>query len=129
MDWLKLFNSLEYNASGFGKWSVNTQHVFFATPAKPAILTAYQALPQTLNGTTTLKELWHSSSLVSNYGPGGVKFVAPTIANGLVFVAGGVPGYAPGLPGSMNVNCTATFLVTSTTPACQGMLSVYGQLH
>jgi hypothetical protein len=117
------------NASGFGKWSVNTQHVFFATPAKPAILTAYQALPQTVNGTTTLKELWHSSSLVSNYGPGGVKFVAPTIANGLVFVAGGVPGYAPGLPGSMNVNCTATFLVTSTTPACQGMLSVYGQLH
>jgi hypothetical protein len=116
-------------ASGYGKWSVNSQHVFFATAATPAILTAYQALPQTVKGSTILKELWHSSTLVSNYGPGAVKFVAPTIANGFVFVAGGAPGYAPGMPGAMNVTCTATFLATSTTPACQGMLSVYGKLH
>jgi len=103
--------------------------VFQATAAKPAILTAYQAVPQTVNGTTTLKEIWDSSTLTSNYGPGAVKFVAPTIANGFVFVAGGTSSYAPGLPGGTNVTCTATFLVTAQTPACQGMLSVYGQLH
>src|SRR5580704_17084231 len=43
-------------------------------------------------------------------------------------LSGGVFGYAPGLPGATGVNCTATFLVTAITPACQGMLSVHGQL-
>ena len=117
------------NASGYGKWTPNTKDVFQATAARPAILTAYQAVPQTVNGATTLKELWTSSTMVSNYGPGAVKFVAPTIANGFVFVAGGTSGYAPGLPGGPNVTCTATFLATTQTPACQGMLSVYGQLQ
>lgn len=117
------------NTSGFGKWSESSNHTFFATPARPAILTAYQAVPQTQGGVTTLKELWVSSNKTSNAGPGAIKFMAPTIANGLVFLAGGAPGYAPGLPGSTGVTCTATFLVTAQTPACQGMLSVYGQLH
>lgn len=59
----------------------------------------------------------------------GTKTV-PTVANGLVFVAGGVPGYAPGQPGGTNVNCTATALVNTSTPnACHGMLSVYGKIH
>lgn len=90
---------------------------------------AYQAVPQIIKGVSKLKEIWESSTLTSNTGPGAVKFVVPTIANGLVFVAGGVPAYGPGLPGGTNVTCTASFLVTGTTPACQGMLSVYGQLH
>ena len=46
-----------------------------------------------------------------------------------MFVPGGVPNYAPGLPGGPNVNCTASFLVTESTPACQGMLSVYGEIQ
>jgi hypothetical protein len=47
-----------------------------------------------------------------------------------VFVAGGVSGYAPGLPGGTNVNCTAKALVNGSTPTvCQGMLSVYGKVH
>jgi hypothetical protein len=117
------------NTGGFGKWSPNSQGVFQATAAKPAILTAYQAVPQTVNGSTILKELWASSTLTSNYGPGAVKFVAPTIANGFVFVPGGTSGYAPGMPGGLAVTCTATFLATAQTPPCQGMLSVYGQLH
>ena len=117
------------NAGGFGRWSANGNGSFQATPAKPAVLVAYQAVPQTVQGVNTLKELWESSSISTNFGPGAVKFTVPTVANGFVFVAGGVSGYAPGLPGSTGVNCTATFLVTSTTPACQGMLSVYGPLH
>jgi len=113
----------------FGQWSVNKQKVFQSSPAKPAILTAYEAVPQTVKGVTTLKELWESSGSTSNYGPGAVKFTVPTVANGFVFVGGGVSGYAPGLPGGPSVNCTASFLVTSSTPACQGMLSVYGELQ
>lgn len=117
------------NASGYGKWTPNTKGMFQATAARPAILTAYQAVPETVQGILTLKELWTSSTMISNYGPGAVKFVAPTIANGFVFVAGGTSNYAPGMPGGTNVTCTATFLVTAQTPACQGTLSVYGQMH
>jgi len=65
-----------------------------------------------------------------NTGPGAVKFAVPTVAGGLVFVPGGTPGYAPGVPGGTGVNCTAAALADSTTPTiCGGMLSVYGQLH
>jgi hypothetical protein len=117
------------NAGGYGRWSSTGNGTFQASPAKPAVLAAYQAVPQTVRGVPMLKELWQSSSISTNFGPGAIKFTVPTIANGFVFVAGGTSGYAPGLPGSSGVNCTATFLVTSTTPACQGMLSVYGKLH
>jgi hypothetical protein len=117
------------NVSGFGQWSPNAQFVFQSIPAKPAVLTAYQAIPQTVKGVSGLKALWESSTSTNNYGPGAVKFTVPTVANGLVFVPGGVPNYAPGLPGGPNVNCTASFLVTESTPACQGMLSVYGEIQ
>jgi hypothetical protein len=116
------------NVGAFGQWSPNKKQVFESNPAKPAILTAYQAVPQAVNGVTGLKALWESSTSTKNYGPGAVKFTVPTVANGFVFVPGGVSGYAPGLPGGPNVNCTASFLATSTTPTCQGMLSVYGQI-
>ena len=56
------------------------------TPAKPAVLLAYQAVPQTVQGVSALKELWESSSISGNFGPGAVKFTVPTIANALVFV-------------------------------------------
>lgn len=117
------------NVGGYGQWAPNSKLVFQSNPARPAILAAYQAVPQTFNGATILRFLWESSTSTANYGPGAVKFTVPTVANGFVFVPGGVSGYAPGLPGGDKVNCTASFLATSTTPTCQGMLSVYGQLH
>jgi hypothetical protein len=116
------------DAGGYGRWLPNGSGVFQSTPATPAILVAYQAMPNPT--TNSLIELWQSDSSPSNFGPGAVKFSVPTIANGLVFVSGGVPGYAPGLPGGTNVNCTAAALTNSSTPTvCQGMLSVYGKIH
>ena len=119
------------DAGGYGRWLPNGSGAFQSTPATPAILVAYQAVPQlNLQNQLVLNELWQSDSSPSNFGPGAVKFSVPTIANGLVFVAGGVSGYAPGLPGGTNVNCTAKALVNGSTPTvCQGMLSVYGKVH
>ncbi len=116
------------DAGGYGAWNASTQK---AKSATSAILVAYQAVPQTTLGVTTLKELWESDSSSSNFGPGAVKFSVPTIANGLVFVPGGTQGYAPGPPttGTNNVNCTAAYLaIGNSTPICGGMLNVYGKL-
>ncbi len=113
------------NYAGSGVWKPNTNS---STAASPAALIVYDAIP---NATThLLKEVWESSQTKGNNGAGAVKFTVPTIAGGLVFVAGGIPGYAPGPPGGKGVNCTAAALVTSGTPkVCGGMLSVYGKLH
>lgn len=114
------------DSGGYGIWQSLAQ---VAVAAKPAILIVYDAIPVGMQ-TLSLQELWESSSPAGNAGPGAVKFTVPTIAGGLVFVPGGTPGYAPGLPGSTNVNCTAAALANSTTPTvCGGMLSVYGKLH
>jgi hypothetical protein len=103
-----------------------------STPAQPAVLAVYQAVPTSVNGTIVLEYLWASSLNTSNYGgPGSVKFAVPTVANGLVFVPGGASGYAPGpldIPGSL-ANCTASALATQTTPACLGLVTVYGRVH
>jgi hypothetical protein len=114
------------DASGFGVWHPLSN---LSQAAKPAVLFAYNAIPGPPNA-PVLSELWKSSTGTSNAGPGAVKFAVPTVAGGLVFVSGGTPGYAPGVPGGTDVNCTAAALVNSTTPTiCGGMLSVYGQLH
>lgn len=111
--------------SGAGVWSPFKN---LSTAAQPAILTVYDAVPNPTKH--VLSELWQSSTIAANNGPGAVRFTVPTIAGGLVFIAGGTPGYAPGPPGAPGVNCTATALVNSTTPnSCGGMLSVYGKLH
>jgi len=113
------------NYSGVGVWSPFKN---LSTAAQPAVLTVYDAVPNP--NKHVLTELWESSTLAANNGPGAVRFTVPTIAGGLVFIGGGTPGYAPGPPGAPGVNCTATALVNSTTPnACGGMLSVYGKLH
>jgi hypothetical protein len=74
------------NAGGrYGHWLRNATPppAFVSTAAQPAILVAYQAVPNPQ--TITLTELWESSTISSDYGPGAVKFIVPTIANGLVF--------------------------------------------
>jgi hypothetical protein len=118
------------DAGGYGRWDKNSNTGLFQSyPATPAVLIVYIAVPTLFGGSTVLEELWSSNLSQSNSGPGAVKFTVPTVANGLVFVAGGVPGYAPGQPGGTNVNCTATALINTSTPtACQGMLSVYGKI-
>jgi hypothetical protein len=100
-----------------------------AQAAQPANLIVYNPIPGPA-GAPALRELWESSVGTTNAGPGAVKFTVPTVAGGLVFVAGGTPRYAPGPPGATNVNCTAAALVTTATPTvCGGLLSVYGRIH
>jgi hypothetical protein len=114
------------DSSGFGWWQPLTNS---STVAKAANLIVYNPIPGPPNA-PVLRELWESSTGGFNTGPGAVKFTVPTVAGGLVFVPGGTPGYAPGLPGGTRVNCTAAALTNSTLPAiCGGMLSVYGKLH
>jgi hypothetical protein len=113
------------DTGGYGQWRPLTNS---ALAAKPALLVAYNPIPTT-KGTPVLTALWESSVSAANAGPGAVKFAVPTIAGGLVFVPGGTPGYAPGLPGGTGVNCTASALATATTPTCGGKLSIYGMLH
>jgi len=115
------------DAGTYGHWSYNkATNSWQSYPASPAMLVAYEAVPQKVNNVTSLLELWESDTLSSNYGPGAVKFSVPTIANGLVFVGGGASGYAPGPLNGTNVTCTSAAQATANTPECQGMLSVYG---
>jgi hypothetical protein len=74
--------------------------------AKQAVLHAYAAVPSS----GSLVHLWSSTTT----GPGAVKFMVPTVVNGKVYVAGGIPGY---LPNSSNCPMYST--------AC-GQLTVYG---
>jgi hypothetical protein len=71
-----------------------------------------------------MTRFWSSTS---GNGPGAVKYVVPTIANGMVFVAGGASNYAPGPQGQTGVNCSPA-ASGGTAPTCQGLLVVYGQL-
>jgi len=113
------------NSGSYGLWNAATSA---SKAAKPAVLIVYNAVPS--GNPPVLQELWESSKGTANTGPAAVKFTVPTIAGGLVFVAGGTPGYAPGPAGGKSVNCTASALVSSATPTvCGGMLSIYGKLH
>ena len=112
------------NAAGYGFWNATKST---AQAAQPGVLVVYDAVPSAT--TNVLKEVWDSSTSAGNAGPGAVRFTVPTVAGGLVFVAGGAPGYAPGPVGGTGVNCTAAALATSTTPTCGGLLEVYGKLH
>ncbi|HLZ43560.1 MAG TPA: hypothetical protein VKQ11_21515 [Candidatus Sulfotelmatobacter sp.] len=113
------------NAFGPGSWRPDINS---SVAAQPVVLLVYKAVPNV--STQSLRQLWQSSQTAGNKGPGAVRFTVPTIAGGLVFIAGGTQGYAPGPPGGANVNCTAAALVSSATPnICGGQLSVYGKLH
>jgi hypothetical protein len=122
-------NGLYYGVLGTGATSDPGSVIDFS--AAGVVNTVYTAPPTTVGGQVVLENIWKSSISTSNYGPGAVKFAVPTVANGLVFVPGGASGYAPGAPDiqGSGANCTATALATQTTPACQGLVSVYGKLH
>jgi hypothetical protein len=89
--------------------------------SSPGTLIAYAAVPvqEQQNGPLVLKYLWDSTKL-TNYStamPGAVKFVIPTIAEGYVFIAGGIPAYL----GISTTGCQA-----SNPPplSCAGQLTV-----
>lgn len=114
------------DTGSYGSWQPLSG---ISKPAGPDILVVYNAIPSGKK-LDTLNVLWESTVGTGNAGPGAVKFTVPTVAGGLVFVGGGAPGYAPGLPGGTNVNCTAAVLVNTTTPTvCGGLLSIYGKKH
>ncbi len=108
--------------SSFGRWDGTQSH-----PAAPSILHAYAAVPFNQNGTIILNPLWSSPSSGAGVAPGAVKFTIPTVANGMVFVAGGLGSYAPGPSGGTKVTCTSEATNSSTT--CQGQLVVFGQIN
>jgi hypothetical protein len=82
--------------------------------AGPPVLYAYQAVADP-NNNHALDYLWDSSSLNSSM-PGAVKFAMPTIADGRIFIAGGVPGYF-GIPSP--AQCPS-----GTTLTCGGQLTI-----
>ena len=67
------------------------------SPAQPAVLRAYKAVPDSIHcpAGQVCNELWDSTTLLNSATvmPGAVKFTVPTIVDGYIFVAGGVPGY------------------------------------
>jgi hypothetical protein len=83
----------------------------------PATLFAYKALP---TGNSLGAELWDTSAYgKTNPGnPGAIKFIAPTVVDGKIFVAGGAQGYEPG-----STNCP----IPSTTvqPTACGALTMF----
>ena len=108
---------------GPGDWN-GTQTV----AAQDAQLDVYNPIPVLSQGQEVLTRLWSSGS---GNGPGTVKFAVPTVANGMVFVAGGNnnPAYAPGIWSSTNgVNCSPATLGGPNSPTCAGLLAVYGKL-
>jgi hypothetical protein len=126
------------NSSAYGSWN---PHFQTTQPAGAAILYAYSAVPAGTNcgsSACTLTELFNSSNLTNvPNGPGAVKFTVPTVAGGMVFVAGGMgptingqkKGYAPGPSNTYTgVNCWPTYVSGASNGSCSGYLFVYSTL-
>jgi hypothetical protein len=101
------------DTSGAGKIHYNKGKPTYV-PSKPALLYAFQATP---NSQGQLMYLWDSSLLAHSDTamPGAVKFVMPTIADGHIFIAGGVPNYF----GIGTKGCAA-----GTKAKCAGQLTI-----
>jgi len=95
----------------------------YGTPVKAATaatLFAYKAIPKK-NGAGTLGSvLWDTTAYDTTVpgNPGAVKFMAPTIADGKIFIAGGAQGYQP-----TSQNCPAPS--TSVQPTACGGIAMY----
>jgi hypothetical protein len=102
-------------------WILDTGGYGLSTQAATgAVLYAYKAIPSGSGAGSLGPALWDTSAYDNSIpgNPGAVKFVAPTIADGKVFVAGGAQGYQPG-----SANCPTPSLTTQPT-AC-GALAMY----
>jgi hypothetical protein len=97
------------------------------SPAQPAVLRAYSAVPNASQCTgqpPVCTELWDSTQLTNSatFMPGAVKFTVPTIVDGYILVAGGVPGY-------FTKNLTACPPPPANGPPtqqCEGQLTIIG---
>lgn len=102
--------ALEESGAGNVSYSGGSTNYKAATPA---ILYVYTAVPS--GG--KISYLWDSSKLPNptTAMPGAVKFVMPTVSDGYVFIAGGVPAYF----GTGTTGCPS-----GTTFTCQGQLTI-----
>jgi len=104
-------------------WTMDTGPYGLTTRAAgPAVLFAYNAIP---NG-STLTNAFRSDKLKlpagTNPGPGAVKFGVPTVAGGMVFVAGGAANPQYYFPSSSGTNCTPS----ASGGSCLGGFYIYG---
>ena len=95
-----------------------------STPALPAVLYIYPAVP--VHPTCGVNhsqvcELWDSTQLTGNATlmPGAVKFTVPTIVDGYILVAGGVPSYF-----AQGTACPPP--TDPPTQLCDGQLTILG---
>ena len=87
----------------------------YGTPVKPATaanIYAYKAIPAKSGAGTLGPVLWDNSAYNTTVpgNPGAVKFMAPTVVDGKLFIAGGAQGYQPATSNcpSPNVNIQPT---------------------
>lgn len=93
----------------------------YGTPAKVATaadIYAYKAIPTKTGAGTLGSELWDTSAYDNQVpgNPGAVKFMAPTIVDGKIFIAGGAQGYLPA-----SSNCPSPSVNIQPT-ACGGIV-------
>jgi hypothetical protein len=109
------------NISNAIVWALDTStYGTFTNAAGGAVLYAYKAIPTGTGVGSLGASLWDTSAYNKTIpgNPGSVKFMAPTIADGKIFVGGGGQGYQPN-----TANCPTPSLTTQPT-AC-GALTMY----
>ena len=89
--------------------------------AGPAPTYAYAGVP---SGSSLGSSLWDTTAYnaASPGNPGAVKLAVPTIADGMLFIAGGAPSYYPDDP--VSGNCLAPAVGTSDPTGC-GAITMY----
>jgi hypothetical protein len=100
-------------------WALDTGQFGRTTRAAgPAVLFGYRAVP--VSPGTLGPTLWDTSAYDDTVpgNPGAVKFVSPTIVEGMIFVAGGAQKYQPG-----TANCPVP--TTTAQPTACGGLTMY----
>jgi hypothetical protein len=122
--------SVTWNSGAGGKitdaivWAVDVPgvgQVKSGHGAGTAVLYAYRAIPTSPTPSGGLgAELWDTSAYASSNpgNPGSVKFIAPTIVDGKIFIEGGAQGYEPGA-----ANCPTP--TTTVQPTSCGGLAMF----
>jgi hypothetical protein len=119
--------SVTWNSNG-GKitdgivWAIDVPGVGqVGKTSQTSVLYAYRAIPVSHATTGGLgAELWDTSAYASSNpgNPGSVKFIAPTIVDGKIFIGGGAQGYAPA-----TANCPTP--TTTIQPTSCGGLAMF----